>query len=252
MAYEVVANTMTPALVIYLIDISGSMKDKLDGASKISHVNEAIEHVLAQMVERSTKGAVIAPRYRLSMVAYSDTPFDLLGDIHTIDKVAQKGTPQLSATHSTDTAAAFIWARDLLKKELPTLGGKPAPMICHLTDGHFTGNDPEPIAREIMQMSNDDGHVLIENIYVGPNLTRQPINDPQSWPGIIDESELTDKYAKKLFNMSSSLPDSYAHMLMEEGYNLVPGCRMLIPGTNKDLIKLAFAMSGATPTVEMK
>jgi hypothetical protein len=121
-------------------------------------------------------------------------------------------------------------------------------MICHLTDGQFNGSDPEPIAEEIKRMSNDDGNVLIENVFLGSNLTKQPIRDLESWPGITDIVELEDTYATKLFNMSSRLPESYANVILEEGYALKPGCRMLIPGTSKDLIELAFSMSGATPT----
>jgi len=249
MAYTKVATSLTPALIIYLIDNSGSMKLDLDGAPKIQHVNEALEDVLATMVQRSTKGGAISPRYRLGMVAYSDQPTDLLSGILTIDEVAKKGSPQLAATYSTDTAAAFAWARDVLKQELPKLNGHPVPMVCHLTDGAFTGSDPEPIAREIMQMSNDDGNVLIENIYVGANLTKQPITDAENWAGVLDASELGDAYAQKLFNMSSPLPESYANVILEDGYSLKPGVKMLIPATSKELIRLAFAMSGATPVV---
>jgi len=97
-------------------------------------------------------------------------------------------------------------------------------------------------------MSNDDGAVLVENIYVGPDLTKQPISDINNWPGIMDASELSNQYAQKLFNMSSPLPPGYAEVIGDDGYRLQPGSRMLIPGTNKELIELAFAMSGATPT----
>jgi hypothetical protein len=201
------------------------------------------------MVQRSTKGEVISPRYRLAMIAYSDQPEDILGSIRTIHEVVQKGKPRLSADGTTDTAAAFMIARDLLMQELPNIQhGHRAPMVCHLTDGQFTGSDPEPIAKEIMQMSNDDGHVLVENIYIGPELTKQPIPDTRAWPGVLDVSELKSQYARKLFNMSSPLPGSYATVLQEEGYPFRPGSRMLIPGTSYDLIKLAFVMSGATPT----
>jgi len=251
MSYSVVATGKTPALIIYLLDVSGSMQDVLDGSPKIEHVNQAIEKVLVRMVQRSSKGEIISPRYRLAMVAYRDTHIDILGGIKTIGEVAQLGKPTLSANATTDTAAAFAYARDLLKKELATLNGPPphpAPMICHLTDGVFTGSDPEPIAQEIMQMATDDGHVLIENIYVGPNLTVQPITDVENWPGLRDASEVNDQYAKKLFNMSSPLPDSYANVINEMGYELKPGSKMLIPSANKELIELAFAMSGATPT----
>jgi Mg-chelatase subunit ChlD len=248
MTYNLPATRVSPALVIYLIDISASMRDKLNGLPKIEHVNQAIGKVLRRMVQRSTKGEIISPRYRLAMVAYSDQPLDILGGVQTIDQVVQRGKPRLSADATTDTAAAFIVARDLLGQELPNLQGHPAPMVCHLTDGQFTGSDPEPIAQEIMRMSNDDGNVLVENIYIGPELTTQPISDIETWPGVLDVSELKNQYAQKLFDMSSPLPDSYASVINEEGYALRPGSRMLIPGTNYDLIELAFVMSGATPT----
>jgi uncharacterized protein YegL len=251
MAYDVVATSRTPALIIYLLDISGSMSEKLDGTAKIERVNQAIEQVLGRMVQRSTKGATIAPRYRLGMIAYSDTPEDILGGIRTIAEVAQLGNPTLSASSVTDTYAAFQMARDLLRQELSSNGdGKnPAPMVCHITDGVYTGADPEPLAREIMQMRTGDGPVLIENIYVGPNLTVEPISDPSEWSGVTDPDELADLYAQKLFNMSSPLPESYARVINESGYALRPGARMLIPSSNQELIELAFAMSGATPTV---
>ena len=38
MSDEVVATTKTPAFIIYLIDISGSMDEEFDGARKIEHV----------------------------------------------------------------------------------------------------------------------------------------------------------------------------------------------------------------------
>jgi uncharacterized protein YegL len=251
MPYNTVATGKTPALIIYLLDISGSMNDSLDGIPKIDHVNQAIERLLVRMVQRSAKGEVISPRYRLSMIAYSDSPIDILGGIRTIDEIVQLGKPTLSATNSTNTAAAFDLARDILRGEIAQMDRStvcPAPMICHLTDGQFTGADPEPIARDIMQMETPDGPVLVENIYVGPDLTAHPIYQVESWRGVMDVNELNDQYARKLFNISSPLPASYAEVINEMGYELQRGAKMLIPCSNKDLIELAFAMSGATPT----
>jgi len=248
MPYEALATGKTPALIIYLLDCSTSMGDKLDGTPKIEHVNQAMEKVLVRMVQRSTKGEIISPRYRVAMIAYSDKPNDVLNGIQPINEVVQRGTPQFTTMGMTDTAGAFQVARDLLRQELPKLAGHPAPMVCHLTDGQYNGADPEPIARDIMQMGNDDGNVLVENIFVGSNLTHQPISSTESWTGISDEGDLADGYAKKLLQMSSPLPSSYASVIQELGYGLQAGSRMLIPGTSKDLIELAFAMSGATPT----
>jgi Mg-chelatase subunit ChlD len=153
MAYKAVATGKSPALIIYLLDISGSMDDRLEGIPKIEHVNQAIERLLLRMVRLSTKGEIISPRYRIGMIAYSDSPIDILGGILTIDEIVQFGKPTLSATNSTNTAAAFEMARYILRREIAEVDHShisPAPMICHLTDGQFTGPDPEPIAREII------------------------------------------------------------------------------------------------------
>jgi hypothetical protein len=99
-----------------------------------------------------------------------------------------------------------------------------------------------------MQMETPDGPVLVENIYVGSNLTVSPIYQVESWRGVMDINELNDQYARKLFNISSPLPAPYAEVINEMGYELQFGAKMLIPSGNKDLIELAFAMSGATPT----
>jgi hypothetical protein len=248
MGYSIPATRNTPALIVYLLDISGSMAEPFENGSKMDYVNSALAAALQRMIRRSTRGEIISPRYRLAMAAYSDGVYDLLGGIEGIDTVASRGTPTLSPTNLTNTYAAFEWARDILRAEMANSHGKPAPMVCHLTDGQFTGADPEPLATEIMSMANDDGNVMVENIFMGPDLTRQPIGSPERWPGILQESELKSPYAQKLFRMSSPLPASYAQEIAKDGYSMEAGARMLIPGSSGALIELAFAMSGATPT----
>lgn len=246
MPYNIPATAKTPALVIYLLDVSGSMEEKLDGRTRIDHVNAALNGVLTQMVFRSTKGMVISPRYRIALIAYSDTPMDLLGGVCTVDVIAQRGSPTLRAQRTTDTYAAFLKARELLQQELSAPVNCPAPLVCHMTDGAYTGNDPEPIARELMGMRNADGNVLVQNIFIGNNLTSAPIGEPTEWPGVCAEAEIANPHAARLFRMSSELPEGYAAMMADEGYSLQPGSRMLYPAASAELVQLAFAVSGAT------
>lgn len=250
MPYEVEANSLTPALIIYLLDVSASMQNHLDTAPRINIVNQALESVLRRMARLSLKGTVIAPRYRLAMIAYSNEPMDILGEVKPIDEVIKMGRPMLQTFDQTNSYAAFEVARDLLKQEIPNTQGPrrhPAPMVCHITDGEYNGQDPEPIAREIMAMTTADGNVLVENVFIGPDLTDRPITDAQAWPGITDASQLRSDYARKLFGMSSALPATYASVLQRAGFNMQAGARMLIPGVTRELVELAFAMSGATP-----
>lgn len=249
MPYSRSATGITPAHIIYLIDVSGSMVKPLDKKPKIDHINTAIKRSLRHMIQRSITGDIVAPRYKILMIAYSDNPMMVTDGFAGIDEFAKSGRfPELIATNGTNTRAAFCAAYEILQELLPQIPDHPAPMVCHLTDGRFaeeTG-DPEPIAKEIMALSNEDGNVLVENIFVDTNLTIEPIVNIKAWPGITGVSQLSDVYAKKLFSMSSILPESYAREIWKENFSLSERCTMIFPCANKELIELAFTASAAT------
>ncbi len=247
MPYETMATGKTPALIIYLLDVSASMGQPLGNKRRIDVVMEALRSTLRQMVFRSTKGGRLSSRYRIAMFAYSDHVYDLLDGIKSIDQVARLGVPELNPMRTTDTARAFLQAEKLLKAELPNLRNCPAPLICHMTDGEYTGEDPEPIVRRIMQMSVPDGNVLVENIFISDKILPEPVKDVHQWPGILPQTKLRNKYARKLQRMSSVLPESYRAILIENGYNLQKGALMLLPGMSPELVGLGFQMSAATP-----
>lgn len=245
MPYNVLATSKTPALIIYLLDVSASMNQDCGGRTRIDVVSHALQKVAVKMVQRSTKGTIVAPRYRVAMYAYSSQVIDLLGGIKPIDELARMGVPRLTTLDMTDTAAAFAEAERLLQAELPNLQDCPAPLICHMTDGEYNGADPTPTAQRIMAMSVPDGQVLIENIYVKSGTVSIP--DINTWPGILSEDELSDNYSKTLLRMSSVVPESYRSVMYEFGYQLSPGARMFFPGDQPEIVELGFTMSGATP-----
>ena len=108
--YSVPATSKTPALIVYLLDVSGSMGENFSPTTRVDAVSQALQKVAVKMVQRSTKGAIVAPRYRVAMFAYSSQTIDLLGGIKTIDELAKMGVPQLTTLDMTDTAAAFAAA----------------------------------------------------------------------------------------------------------------------------------------------
>jgi hypothetical protein len=247
MPYEIMATSRTPALVVYLLDVSASMGQPMGGKRRIDVVMDALTAALRSMVFRSTKGGRLSPRYRIAMLAYSDHVYDLLDGIKTVDQVAHLGVPELSPMRTTDTARAFVQAEKLLQEELPGLRSSPAPLVCHMTDGEYTGADPEPIARRIMQMNLPDGNILVENILMSSSILPRSVGDPAKWAGIEPKTKLTNDYAKKLLAMSSPLPESYRAMLVENGYRLADNALMLLPGNSPELVALGFQMSAATP-----
>lgn len=247
MPYQVLATSRTPALIIYLLDVSASMNQLLGDRRRIDVVGDALQAALRQMVFRSTKGSRISSRYRIAFFAYSDHVYDLLDGIKPVDQVARLGVPQLSPMRTTETAKAFAQAERLLRAELPSLQNCPGPLVCHMTDGENTGEDPEPIVRRIMQMAVPDGHVLVENIFISDRVLSKPIADPRKWPGILPDTKLTSNYACKLQAISSPVPGSYRMMMLEMGYGLGPRALMLLPGANPELVAMGFQMSAATP-----
>ncbi len=247
MAYSAVATSTTPVLIIYLLDISGSMSQMLGDKRRVEIVSDALQEIATEMVARSTKGELVSPRYRLAIYAYESQVHDVLGGIRTIDQFVKDGVPEFSPRGGTNTAAAFLAAENLLNQELPYMTGHPAPLICHMTDGEYQGDDPTPIVQRIMSMGTTDGNVLVENIFISDKLLRNPVSDVYAWPGMVNESELANDYARALWKMSSPIPDSYLSEMQEFGYNLQSSAPMMFPAQTKELIRMAFTMSGATP-----
>lgn len=255
MSHTAVATSKTPALIIYLLDVSGSMGEadvRLDdgsAASRISVVSQSLEDVAVTMVARSTRGTSIQPRYRIAILAYASQVYDILGGVKTVAEFAQVGVPNLAPMDTTNTEAAFLAAEQILQQELPNLApDSPAPLVCHMTDGEFNvGGDPSPVAQRIMSMSVPDGNVLLENIFIGPNLLRQSVNDVKSWGGLTSTAELANPHAQLLFNMSSTIPSTYRGLMNEMGYQLKDDARLMFAGNDSKLIEMAFVMSGMTP-----
>lgn len=247
MPYELSASSQTPALIIYLLDISASMKEPLGARPRIDVVMEALDAVLDEMIARSTKGSRVAPRYRLAIATYSDDVYDALGGIKPISDIANMGKLVLPTQRGTNTAAAFAWAERLLKAELSNLQHCPPPLVCHMTDGEYTTDDPEPICRRLMRLAIPDGQVLVENIFISDTIMAAPVASASTWPGILPSTPLSSKYAEKLRAMSSVLPERYRSIIQESGYNLAQGAVMMLPGMSPELVKLGFVMSMSTP-----
>lgn len=248
MSYRIQATQATPALIIYLLDISGSMSLECQGQRRLDLVMKSLQAAVRQMVFRSTKGTRMSPRYRVALLAYSDHVYDLLGGVKRIDELVHMGgIPAVTPMKFTNTALAFEQAEKLLMTEWPNLQQSPAPLICHLTDGSHTGEDPEPVAKRIMNMALPDGNVLISNIYISEAMAARSHIDVKRWSGIMPTDTLDEETADKLKRMSSVIPESYRDMMLESSYSINQGALMLFPGNSPELISIGFQMSAATP-----
>lgn len=231
--YALRASSRTPALIVYLIDISGSMANLYsDGKTRLSYAQAFLQSSLTEMVQRSMARGRVMPRYRIAMFAYSDDVYDIYGGVKTIDEVVQRGIPQLNTHSKTENAKAFRAIEEFLQKQLPSIQNDPAPLVFHVSDSdvteYITNESPLPAIQRIMNMSVKDGNVLVTNIFASLN-TSFPLPPSTEWKGFTNPKEIDSPNANVLFEMSSTIPISYQRILKETGYNLSPKAKMLFP-----------------------
>jgi uncharacterized protein YegL len=244
--YTQPATTVTPALVIYIIDSSDSMNEQCGDTTKIGLVNKALRSVLKDMVRRSIRDGIPQCRYKIALFAYNSRVINALNGICDLPDLLNLGVPEITAGGKTDTAGAYAAAETLLRENLYDFQRCPAPLVCHLTDGKLTTDDPTPIVERIKAMKVDDGNVLVENIYVGDRMLKKSVHDWRRWGGVTRENDLVDDYAKFLLRLSSPMPETYRENINNFGYALQSGAQLFFPGTHSDLVRLAFAASSAT------
>jgi len=255
--YKNMANSDNPATLIYLVDISGSMKAPMaDGQKRIDVAKDAIQTAYAQMIQRSLRQGQIHPRYRVGMIAYSSELFDVYGEIGSIvsiDKLKDEGVPAITPQQRTDMAKAFRYANKLIQDDIKTWSQKwldkcPPPMVINLTDCEFgeETQDPVEFAKKVQEISVPDGNVLVENIFITDQITLSSENI-KDWKGYRFNESTGDPYGDKLLAMSSPIPSSYAQIMGEQaGLKIREGTAMMFPGISREFIKTGFVMSMVT------
>lgn len=244
--YTQPATSLTPALIIYLIDASNSMNDPCGNTTKIDVVNKALGDAMKDMVRRSMRDYIVQPRYKVAIFAYSTEILNVSNGIRTITELVPQGPPTIIANGKTNTEDGFIAVEELLQVHLTEFENSPAPLVCHLTDALRTSSDPQPIVQRIKAMRVEDGPVLVENVYVGDNMLRKRVRDWHKWGGVFKEDQLMNEYAKLLFSLSSPLPETYRQNINNAGYSLQSGAVLFFPGAHSELVRLAFAVAGST------
>jgi uncharacterized protein YegL len=244
--YTQAASAVTPALILYLIDASDSMNEAAGNVTRIKMVQSALQAALKGMARRSMRDGVMQRRYKIALFAYNAQVTDVLGGIRDLPDALQSGIPDIETGGITDTTAGFAAVEKLLEAHLAAYQECPAPLICHLTDGLFTTEDPSPIVKRLRAMSVRDGAVLVENIYIAQEMLRTPVPDWKEWKGVLRPNDLIDEYARFLFQLSSPIPETYRENINNYGYHLQPGAVLFFPGAQSELMRLAFAISTAT------
>ena len=249
MSYSVIPNSANPMAILFVIDQSGSMSDKMqNGKTKAEQVATVINKTISELVIRSSKGDTVKNYYEVGVIGYSGKGVynaltgafanNVLNPITLFEqqplRIENRITEIVTDTGDIvqQTVKFPVWFEPMayggtpmcsaLKKSAETIApwcdahqgsdtdpGSFPPVIIHITDGESGDGDPLQLAELLRTLSVKDGNVLMCNLHVSTE-RGSAIYFPNS------DSELPNSYAKKLFNMSSVIPPEMMLNIREE------------------------------------
>jgi hypothetical protein len=146
-----------------------------------------------------------------------------------VDPVAEDNTPMCQALDK---------CYDIVSQWASSHPSSFPPLVMNITDGEATDGNPEPHAEKIKSLNTSDGNVLFFNIHISPSGSTSPLTYPP------DEEILPDDFAKRLFRMSSPLPESFLKRFNEDGYEVPNNSRGFV--YNADVTQLIHAFDTGT------
>ncbi|WP_175725911.1 vWA domain-containing protein [Burkholderia ambifaria] len=245
MAYQAAIQRSDPTALLFLVDQSASMNDKMAGSerTKAQFVADVLNRTLASLIVFCRKSDGVRDYFDIGVLGYGgDTvangfqgtlsqatlqPISLIEAnplrIEERKRKVDDGAGGLveqsvkfpvwfepNANGGTPMRAAILAAAETLAGWCDAHPKSYPPTVLHVTDGESTDGDPEELADTLRQFQTEDGNVLLLNLHVS-SLGGQPTLFPAS------ENALPDQYAKLLFRMSSQLPERLVHVAQEKG-----------------------------------
>ena len=247
MSYVAEISRSSPTAILVVIDQSTSMLDPLaSGEVKARFLADVLNKTFYTIVTNCSKADGIRDYFHIGVVAYSGNnarnAFEgLLGEapLHMISALAETPLRIENRTRKIvgpndeiiEQPIKFpVWFEPRSRGMTPMCAGlglalkvlrawcsqHPTaypPTVLHITDGHPTDGNPEPIANKIKSLKTRDGACLLFNLHVD-----RGIGAPLLFPG--KEAALYDDFGKMLFRMSSALPPHAVGAAKRKGYDI--------------------------------
>ena len=234
MSYSVRPNSKNPVAVLFVVDQSGSMEDKMASGrfTKAQQVANVINKTINDMVVTCSQDT-FKQYYDIGVIGYGDGgAYNALGGafsgnilnsvevfynnpLRVEDRMTEIPTP---AGDIVETTIKFpVWfdpkayggtpMKEALELAAQTIAPwcdahlrSFPPVVIHISDGEWNGGDPTGIAEGIKTLFTNDGNVLLCNLHVSTEK-----NASISFPDT--DAVLPNSYAKALFGMSSVIPE---------------------------------------------
>ena len=262
-------SSATPGLLIILIDQSGSMLSPYSGnESRTVFASKVINRVINEIIQKNFNGDKPKNRCFISVIGYNHNVKELCSGyltdlyknplrIETIKKKIPDGAGGLVEQEikmpiwiepiiqdgATNMKGAFLMAKQLVEKWMQDKPNNPAPVIINISDGipYYEGKDTHicmqetiQVAKDIMNLSCEDGNVLIFNAHIDNNG-----NQTVKCPSEKDEVKEAGEGAEFLFEITSVIPEGYKDAASKNDLTIKDGAHGCIFAANEiDLINL--------------
>lgn len=277
MSFRAEISRASPTAILFVVDQSTSMRDRLQNEkSKSEFLADVLNKTLYTIITTCSKADGIRDYFHIGVVAYSgqdarngfqgglgaevmhpisiiaDAPLRIETRMKTIigprEDVLEQSIkfpvwfePQNRG--KTSMCAGLGLAFKIMQtwcSEHPTAY---PPTVLHVTDGHPTDGNPEPLADQIKRLATKDGPCLLFNLHldVGSAL-------PRVFPN--DEHLLSDRYGKALFRMSSELPLHALQIAKQKGLDVRAGARGFVFNAGIEQIADFFDIGTRPTTVD--
>lgn len=262
MTYSAEISRKNPTCIVFLLDQSGSMDARFgeESDTKAKGAADAINKTIHELILKCSKPEGFRDYFDMAIIGYGSAQgyagplvgqkfvkISLLNDhpLRLEDRIKREsdgagGAIELKvrfpiwfepkASSDTPMCRAMELAYEWLSEWTTDHAEAYPPIIFNITDGEATDGDPEDVARRIAGLSTTDGTVLMFNCHIS-GTQGKAVLFPSS------ESELpADEFARKLFNMSSVLPEKILRGTEADHFNVKQGARGF--AFNADLVDL--------------
>jgi hypothetical protein len=248
MAYQAPIQRSDPTALLFLVDQSGSMGDRMAASekSKAQFVADVLNKTFMDLVTRCTKSDGVRDYFHIGVIGYGGNGAlnglqGALGGkvLNAISALEANPLRVETRKRRVDDGAGGIIEQSVkfpVWFEPKSNGGTPMcdairqageelaawcdahpnsypPTVLHVTDGESTDGDPEPLADTLRQFATQDGNILLLNLHVSAQ-AGSPVSFPAS------ESGLPDQYARALYRMSSQLPSHLVKAVQDKGHKV--------------------------------
>jgi hypothetical protein len=250
MPYENNVDRTHPGCFLFLVDQSDSMNEVMPvnpPRSKASALADAINSLLYELVLRCIKDPSEGPRhyYDVGVIGYGERVVPALGGARAGEalvsiadvanhplRVEQRGGNDdgsgrrasfpvwfdAKASNGTPMCGAVDLAGSILAPWVRNHPTSFPPIVINISDGAASDGDPRNWSERLRSLSTEDGNVLFFNVNLSA-LSGATLYFPAN------ASQLTDDYARVLFDMSSPLPKFMLELASEHRLAADEGAR---------------------------